>query len=85
MPSPYCHKSCQSNEQFICVGVWGTHVEIVAAAGAFNKSVFVALRKGVSSNFYWAQYFGKPKDEWVYPTSESQSNCATNTHGPSPS
>lgn len=53
--------------------IWGTHVEITAAAAFLNKPVFVAIRKGELEffNYYWAKYFAKSKEKWVYPADSS--------------
>ena len=62
------------------VFIWGTHVEITAAAASLNKPVFVAIRKGEASDYYWAQYSAKPKDRWVYPDNLPVGYETTNLH-----
>ena len=51
--------------------VWGTHVEILAAAVSFHKPAFTAVQKRINddnSAYYWAKYDREPQSNLVYPT-----------------
>ena len=51
--------------------VWGTHVEILAAAVSFRKPVFTAVHQcinDVNCDYNWVKYDQKPQSNLVYPT-----------------